>query len=675
MRTRGIPLRPHLTRFIALVVMCALVPMSYPPATTAAGPFVVSDTFTRSVASGWGSADTGGTYTLDGTAANFAVDGSKASITLPKAGANRAGFLPTVAARDVDVTMRVTAGRPQGGSLFVYALVRRNGNNEYRPKLVLNPNGSVAVHAGLVQNGTESAMGSQVVVSGLTQSVGTFIWLRAQVTGASPTTIRVKAWADGTTEPATWAYTATNSVAAVQGVGSFGLRAYANSTVTNAPLTVSFDDLTVESLDSPPAPVADFNWSQTADPLTYSFTDESTGGPTEWLWDFGDGDTSIEQSPTHPYLVEGSYTVTLTATNAVDSDSISHQVDVQATPPGPTVVASDAFARTKADSWGVADTGGLYSYNGRLIDFDVNGSQGALHLPSAGQTRSIFLLDALAHDTEMSFSVSPTKVAAGSSFYVYSTLRRTTDGSAYRPKVRFAPGGQVFVHAGRLISGTETSLGPEVRVTGLSYAADSVVWLRARVTGSNPTTIQVRAWADGQLEPTTWQFSATDSTAALQSAGAVGVVTYLSSGSTNVPLVVRIDDLLVTTTDPIAARPGRDLRRRRRHRGLQRQRRRGHRGVARPNLRHRVHGRRQRLSQRQRPRFQHLLRANMGPPQGAYLSDARQSRVQLVLDRRLRTSTISARSPESAARAGTPMTSALGASTCSTRTAVSSAVP
>jgi hypothetical protein len=449
------------------------------------------------------------------------------------------------------VSLRVTAGRPQGGSLFVYALVRRTGNNEYRPKLVLNPNGSVAVHAGLVQNGSESAMGSQVVVPGLVQSVGSFIWLRAQVTGANPTTVRVKAWADGTTEPATWAYSATNSVAAVQGAGSVGLRTYANSTVTNAPLTVSFDDLTVESLDSPPAPVADFSWSQTPDPLTYSFTDESTGGPSEWLWEFGDGDTSTEQNPTHPYLAEGTYTVTLTATNAVDSDSITQDVDVQAAPPGPTVVASDSFLRTKADSWGVADAGGLYSYSGRLIDFDVNGSQGALHLPSAGQTRNVFLLDVLAHDTEMSFSISPTKVAAGSSFYVYSVLRRTTDGSAYRPKVRFAPGGQVFVHAGRLMPSGETSLGPEVRVTGLSYAANSVIWLRARVTGSNPTTIQVRAWADGQPEPGTWQFTATDSTAALQPAGAVGVASHLASGSTIAPLLVRIDDLLVTTSDPV----------------------------------------------------------------------------------------------------------------------------
>jgi PKD repeat protein len=45
-----------------------------------------------------------------------------------------------------------------------------------------------------------------------------------------------------------------------------------------------------------------------------SFTATSNGNPT-WLWDFGDGSTSIEQNPTHIYDTVGIYTVTLTADN------------------------------------------------------------------------------------------------------------------------------------------------------------------------------------------------------------------------------------------------------------------------------------------------------------------------------------------------------------------------
>ena len=45
------------------------------------------------------------------------------------------------------------------------------------------------------------------------------------------------------------------------------------------------------------------------------FIDNSTNQPTEWLWDFGDGDTSTEQNPAHQYTQNGNYTVFLIASN------------------------------------------------------------------------------------------------------------------------------------------------------------------------------------------------------------------------------------------------------------------------------------------------------------------------------------------------------------------------
>jgi gliding motility-associated-like protein len=56
-------------------------------------------------------------------------------------------------------------------------------------------------------------------------------------------------------------------------------------------------------------------------PLTVNFTDESTidGNDTveEWLWDFGDGNTSTEQNPTHTYESVGIYNVSLTITTVI----------------------------------------------------------------------------------------------------------------------------------------------------------------------------------------------------------------------------------------------------------------------------------------------------------------------------------------------------------------------
>ncbi|HSG27167.1 MAG TPA: PKD domain-containing protein [Candidatus Krumholzibacterium sp.] len=72
----------------------------------------------------------------------------------------------------------------------------------------------------------------------------------------------------------------------------------------------------------PVAPVAEFSGTPTSgiEPLTVDFTDMSSGSPTSWSWTFGDGGSSSQQNPSYTYNSAGTYTVTLTATNAVGSD-------------------------------------------------------------------------------------------------------------------------------------------------------------------------------------------------------------------------------------------------------------------------------------------------------------------------------------------------------------------
>jgi PKD repeat protein len=95
----------------------------------------------------------------------------------------------------------------------------------------------------------------------------------------------------------------------------------------------------------PPPPTADFTGTPTAGraPLTIAFSDASTGSPTSWSWDFGDGATSSVPSPTHIYVASGSYTVTLRVTNAGGLGTKTRpayiSVDVPApTPPGDPVL-------------------------------------------------------------------------------------------------------------------------------------------------------------------------------------------------------------------------------------------------------------------------------------------------------------------------------------------------
>ena len=70
-------------------------------------------------------------------------------------------------------------------------------------------------------------------------------------------------------------------------------------------------------------PIADFSANKTNAAIneTITFTDGSAFNPTSWHWDFGDGETSTEQNPTHAYAEAGTYTVQLTVENENGSDT------------------------------------------------------------------------------------------------------------------------------------------------------------------------------------------------------------------------------------------------------------------------------------------------------------------------------------------------------------------
>jgi PKD repeat protein len=87
----------------------------------------------------------------------------------------------------------------------------------------------------------------------------------------------------------------------------------------------------------PSPPVTDFSVSRFTGnvPLSIDFTDLSTNSPTSWSWDFGDSSTSTAQNPSHTYTVAGTYTVSLTATNAIGSDTETKTALLTFTDPTP----------------------------------------------------------------------------------------------------------------------------------------------------------------------------------------------------------------------------------------------------------------------------------------------------------------------------------------------------
>jgi PKD repeat protein len=73
-------------------------------------------------------------------------------------------------------------------------------------------------------------------------------------------------------------------------------------------------------------------------PLTVQFTDQSTGAPLTYAWDFNNDGAldSIDQNPSFNYEVAGTYTVKLTVTNAKGSDSEIKNQYISVVIPTPT---------------------------------------------------------------------------------------------------------------------------------------------------------------------------------------------------------------------------------------------------------------------------------------------------------------------------------------------------
>ena len=82
-------------------------------------------------------------------------------------------------------------------------------------------------------------------------------------------------------------------------------------------------------------------------PLTVSFTDHSTNNPTNWSWNFGDGQYATGSNPSHTYSSPGIFTVSLTASNSLGTDSVTKVSYITVTevvaPPEPAIPAPVLF--------------------------------------------------------------------------------------------------------------------------------------------------------------------------------------------------------------------------------------------------------------------------------------------------------------------------------------------
>lgn len=116
----------------------------------------------------------------------------------------------------------------------------------------------------------------------------------------------------------------------------------------------SVEDYSLVILPAPVAPNTGF-FADLAAPCNglVQFRDTSVNTPSSWHWTFGDGGTSAQQHPLHPYAAPGTYTVSLQAGNAYGTQTATRPayVTVSALAAGPRPAAclpSPTFGLTGA---------------------------------------------------------------------------------------------------------------------------------------------------------------------------------------------------------------------------------------------------------------------------------------------------------------------------------------
>ncbi|AKB61310.1 hypothetical protein MSMAP_1325 [Methanosarcina mazei SarPi] len=121
-----------------------------------------------------------------------------------------------------------------------------------------------------------------------------------------------------------------------------------NSTNQNTSGNDSTNENNYTNLTILQKPIADF-WESPKSgnvPLNVTFTDNSTGSPTAWNWNFGDGTiNSTLQNPVHTYSTAGDYTVVFTASNAAGSSTVTGLIRV--TPPEDSISDGSAASKLK----------------------------------------------------------------------------------------------------------------------------------------------------------------------------------------------------------------------------------------------------------------------------------------------------------------------------------------
>ena len=255
------PLRPRTSRLrihksltavlsgllgVGVVLLTAQSSMAEVPSTWSD---VAHDGFGRTSANGWGSADLGGTYTVNGPAA---TSGSSGTSTL-SAGTGFAATLSKVSAADVDVsdTFALQGGSASYNLMSSWIGRKQADGSQYNASVSFSQTGRAVLGVSRV-NGSSSTWLEGIVLP-FTVTADQSVRGDLQITGTNPVVVRARAWKASSSMPAWQIQHSDNSTSRISTAGAVGVRNYVWS--ASSPVKISHDDLSVGANDGVvPAP-------------------------------------------------------------------------------------------------------------------------------------------------------------------------------------------------------------------------------------------------------------------------------------------------------------------------------------------------------------------------------------------------------------------------------------
>ena len=206
---------------------------------------VASDSFARTVADAWGTADLGGTWsTGSGSPLRYDVAGGVGLLKAPRASASAVAVLGGVSTPDAEVTatLALDAVDPRGGQEVTVSPRRVAGDAAYRAVVRVAANGTATVSL-VSQTKSGTVVLGAPRATGATFAAGKSVHVSVSALHVAPTALAVTVWQDGAVRPAPQ-ITATDDTSALRADGGVEVR-HAQTSAATGSTTLRVDDVRV----------------------------------------------------------------------------------------------------------------------------------------------------------------------------------------------------------------------------------------------------------------------------------------------------------------------------------------------------------------------------------------------------------------------------------------------